>query len=210
MTVFQRKWIVPAASALLLLACDSGGSPAEDIQPAENAPAPSNVTDAPKRGGSIIREDVLAETDVPPPARIDAAEVTLDFAQAGGELPDAAATKLDALLKQPVIGQGGCVIIRAHTDSRGSDEQNVRVSERRARLVGDYLAENGVERERLRLIVLGERRPVAPNANADGTDFPEGRAKNRRVMVEAQLPAAEGGACNEAMVPRDGVEPPTP
>jgi OOP family OmpA-OmpF porin len=57
--------------------------------------------------------------------------------------------------------------------------------------VRDYLVERGVEPTRIRLVALGERRPVAPNALAGGADYPEGRAKNRRVGVEVRLPAGD-------------------
>lgn len=68
----------------------------------------------------------------------------------------------------------------AHTDSKGSDVYNLRLSDARAKSVMDYLVSKGIAAERLTSHGYGESRPVAPNQNADGTDNPEGRQKNRR------------------------------
>ena len=72
------------------------------------------------------------------------------------------------------------VQIRSHTDAAGSDEYNLELSQRRAQRVVDYLVEQGIDRDRLVPKGFGERRPIAPNFNLDGTDNPEGRRKNRR------------------------------
>lgn len=65
--------------------------------------------------------------------------------------------------------------IYGHTDSRASDEYNMRLSQRRARSVAAVARSVGavVERE----IGYGERRPVAPNDSAANMQ------KNRRVEV---------------------------
>ena len=52
----------------------------------------------------------------------------------------------------------------------------------------DYLVEKGVAKDRITLIAIGEGRPVAPNVREDGSDDPEGQAKNRRVDVTVALP----------------------
>jgi OmpA-OmpF porin, OOP family len=68
--------------------------------------------------------------------------------------------------------------ISGHTDSVGSDAYNQGLSERRAKSVGDYLVEHGVQAQRLDAVGYGESRPVATN------DTVEGRAKNRRVEID--------------------------
>ena len=55
------------------------------------------------------------------------------------------------------------------------------LSERRANAAKDYLVEKGIEEARIRTSGFGESKPIAPNDNPDGSDNPEGRAKNRRV-----------------------------
>ena len=67
-----------------------------------------------------------------------------------------------------------------------------------AEAVRDYLVKNGVSRARIDVIALGERRPIAPNAHADGSDDPEGRARNRRVEIEVLLPDTAARPAPEA------------
>lgn len=72
------------------------------------------------------------------------------------------------------------VEIGSHTDSKGNDSYNQKLSQKRAESVVNYLIECGVDANRLRAKGYGESMPIAPNENEDGTDNPEGRSKNRR------------------------------
>lgn len=76
------------------------------------------------------------------------------------------------------------VRIEGHTDSKGTDAYNMRLSDQRAASVKRYLVEHGIPADRLTSKGYGETEPVAPNTNPDGSDNPEGRAKNRRVELE--------------------------
>ncbi len=69
------------------------------------------------------------------------------------------------------------VIVAGHTDSDGSEEYNLDLSERRAQTVGNVLVANGVDRFRIQTIGYGESRPVASNDSASGA------AQNRRVEI---------------------------
>ncbi len=80
--------------------------------------------------------------------------------------------------------RGGNLTLRGHSDSEGDDEANRIMSRKRAEAVRDYLARKGLDRSRMRVIALGETRPVAPNAKPDGSDDSEGRARNRRVEID--------------------------
>jgi outer membrane protein OmpA-like peptidoglycan-associated protein len=73
------------------------------------------------------------------------------------------------------------VEIIGHTDAKGSDDYNQRLSEERATSVRKWLVQLGVTDNRLTTDGKGEAEPVAPNENADGSDDPAGRQKNRRV-----------------------------
>ncbi len=75
------------------------------------------------------------------------------------------------------------VSIEGHTDSIGSDEYNLRLSQRRADSVSSALGSEGVSGSRLQTRGFGKKYPIAPNNNSDGSDNPSGRAKNRRVEV---------------------------
>ncbi len=70
--------------------------------------------------------------------------------------------------------------LSSHTDSIASADYNQALSQRRAEATVNYLVKKGIARERLVAKGYGESRPVARNTNPDGTDNPEGRARNRR------------------------------
>ncbi len=65
--------------------------------------------------------------------------------------------------------------IEGHTDDRGSDSYNQRLSESRASAIMRYLVEAGIDPDRLVAVGYGEARPIDDN----GTE--EGRERNRRV-----------------------------
>jgi outer membrane protein OmpA-like peptidoglycan-associated protein len=67
--------------------------------------------------------------------------------------------------------------ISAHTDSKGTDEYNIALSQHRAESVVSYLTGKGIVQERLIAKGYGKSRPVADN------ETEEGRAKNRRVEM---------------------------
>ncbi|MBL0181597.1 MAG: OmpA family protein [Chitinophagaceae bacterium] len=69
----------------------------------------------------------------------------------------------------------------AHTDSKGSDEYNMTLSDNRAKSVREYIIEKGIAATRIISQGYGETKPVASNSNPDGTDNPDGRQLNRRV-----------------------------
>ncbi len=100
--------------------------------------------------------------------------------------PDAEET-LKALV--PLLAKAGKhpATVEGHTDSKGADAYNQTLSEQRARTVKDWLVRQGAVAATTAVQGLGERRPIAPNAKADGSDDPEGRQKNRRVEVVLDL-----------------------
>ncbi len=76
------------------------------------------------------------------------------------------------------------VIISGHTDSKGSEEYNQRLSEKRAESVKNWLAKNtDAVPNVMETAGFGESKPIAPNTNPDGSDNAEGRQKNRRVEI---------------------------
>ena len=68
------------------------------------------------------------------------------------------------------------VEIQGHTDDIGRDDDNLRLSENRAKSVYDYVVSQGIPANRLRYKGYGESMPIAPN-NTEA-----GRAKNRRTV----------------------------
>lgn len=78
----------------------------------------------------------------------------------------------DALVTNPQIKR---VEIQGHTDNRGSQELNTKLSEDRANAVRDYLIKNGIDAGRLTAQGFGPSKPLRPNITA------RNRALNRRV-----------------------------
>lgn len=72
---------------------------------------------------------------------------------------------------------GMSVTIIGHADAIGSDDYNLRLSERRARSVADALTDYGVRHRRIDTDGMGEFEPIATNASEWG------RAQNRRVEI---------------------------
>jgi OOP family OmpA-OmpF porin len=73
--------------------------------------------------------------------------------------------------------------ISSHTDNKGADDYNLRLSQKRAESVVAYLISKGIEKNRLVAKGYGETKQIAPNTNADGSDNPEGRQMNRRTEL---------------------------
>jgi outer membrane protein OmpA-like peptidoglycan-associated protein len=76
------------------------------------------------------------------------------------------------------------VLIEGHTDAKGGDAYNLQLSERRAAAVKSWLVgKAGIDGCRITTKGWGRANPVAPNTNPNGSDNPEGRQKNRRVVI---------------------------
>ncbi|HWR57297.1 MAG TPA: OmpA family protein [Thermodesulfovibrionales bacterium] len=76
------------------------------------------------------------------------------------------------------------VELEGHTDGKGTEEYNQKLSERRAEAVRQYLIKEGaVGKARISARGYGKTKPIAPNTTKDGKDNPEGRAENRRVEI---------------------------
>ena len=68
--------------------------------------------------------------------------------------------------------------ISGHTDATGNDQENLRLSEQRAKNVADFLVEvGGIERRLIQVKGYGAEKPVASNKTE------QGRAQNRRIEV---------------------------
>lgn len=94
-------------------------------------------------------------------------------------LKPAAKASLDSLVGQVKNLTLEVIIAVGHTDSIGTDAYNQKLSVRRAQSVKKYLVSKGIEANRVYVEGKGESQPVADNKTK------EGRAKNRRVEIEA-------------------------
>lgn len=68
----------------------------------------------------------------------------------------------------------------AHTDSKGKDAYNMKLSQKRAQSCVDYLISRGIATDRMIAKGYGETRPIAANELPGGKDNPDGRQLNRR------------------------------
>lgn len=93
--------------------------------------------------------------------------------------------------------------IQGHTDSKGSDSYNKRLSQDRAQAVVNYLIEKGIAKNRMVAKGYGESQPIAKNTNPDGTDNPEGRALNRRIELKITESDGKKDIVNDIVVPKD-------
>jgi outer membrane protein OmpA-like peptidoglycan-associated protein len=91
-------------------------------------------------------------------------------------LPEAQ-TKLGQVTEALLATKDRKILIEGHTDSQGSDADNLGLSQRRADAVRTFLISRGYDATRIRAVGIGEARPLADNTS------PEGRANNRRVEI---------------------------
>jgi OmpA-OmpF porin, OOP family len=98
-----------------------------------------------------------------------------------------ASAKLDPASK-PVLDEVVAVVskcpklkveVSGHTDSVGSDQDNLHLSERRAGAVADFIRTAGIPAAQVSSVGYGSTKPVAAN------DTPEHRALNRRIEFSA-------------------------
>ncbi|MBL0034318.1 MAG: OmpA family protein [Flavobacteriales bacterium] len=73
------------------------------------------------------------------------------------------------------------IVIEAHTDAIGKDDYNLKLSQKRAQNIVDYLLADGVTSDRLVPVGHGENHPIADNTSEDG------RGQNRRVEFRLQV-----------------------
>jgi len=102
----------------------------------------------------------------------------------------------DVLLRNPQVRN---IEVQGHTDSSGSPEINLQLSQQRAEAVVRALIARGVESTRLSAKGYGDTRPLAPNITAAN------RARNRRVQFAApgHAPAGENESGGGAGFHRD-------
>ncbi len=100
----------------------------------------------------------------------------LAFASGSAKLTSDSDPLIARVVNLLAIYPGAFVAVEGHTDSRGSDRLNLRLSENRARTVMERLIrENAALENRVTAVGYGETRPVANN------ETQEGRAQNRRI-----------------------------
>ncbi len=87
---------------------------------------------------------------------------------------------LDAAVR--TMGEHGTLLVEVagHTDSVGSESYNQDLSERRSKVVYNYLVNKGIDADRMTWKGYGENSPIATNETDDG------RQRNRRTELQIQ------------------------
>ena len=102
----------------------------------------------------------------------------IQFAFDSAELRDVDKAKLDDVSARLQKYDGNTMTVIGYTCSIGPEAYNMKLSERRANAVADYLAAAGADRSKMTVSGMGEANPIADNGTR------EGRMKNRRVEVD--------------------------
>jgi len=151
-------------------------------QPAPPAPAPPPPPPPPKPA---------PPAPVPPPPPVDTGinrikqrieMVIVRFPYDRTVVSEEGAMKLEEIVgdlkKHPKIN----LVVEGHTDNRGTASYNKILGERRAGAVLQWLVDNGIAADRLRVVSRGEKSPMSEN------DTPGGMAMNRRVTFTVETP----------------------
>jgi OOP family OmpA-OmpF porin len=94
------------------------------------------------------------------------------------ELKKESFPELNRLAKMMKANPKMKIAIGGHTDSRGSDDYNMKLSSDRAASVKQYLQKQGIDPSRMSIKTLGKSTPLTANESS-----PDGAALNRRVDI---------------------------
>ncbi|MBX3563788.1 MAG: OmpA family protein [Sphingomonas sp.] len=187
------------AAALALAACNAAPSQDPVSAPAVNQAEPRPAPAAPQgtTGNAIGQTSALTGATSPLTGAVTDFRVTVtdtatvvelatdtlfDFDKA--DLTPAAEPNLARTAELIRKGKQGTIAITGHTDAKGDDSYNQKLSERRAEAVAAWLRkQDSLKGWTFTTTGKGETAPIAPNTQSDGSDDPQGRAKNRRVEV---------------------------
>jgi OOP family OmpA-OmpF porin len=152
-------------------------SPSHTYQTVGNYTASLTVTDSKEGTSQKTVSIAAAEEFIPTPEKPVILE-GVNFATNKAVLLESSMQILDrvatSLLAHPEVN----VEVAGHTDADGSDEYNLKLSDRRAKAARDYLIKKGLPATQLTAKGYGETQPIADNKTA------EGKAKNRRVELK--------------------------
>ncbi|RKY78877.1 hypothetical protein DRQ12_05040 [candidate division KSB1 bacterium] len=99
----------------------------------------------------------------------------INFESGSAQLTPDSYAVLDTVYESLAANPEVVVEIRGHTDSVGDWNYNLKLSQKRAEVVKQYLVNCGIDPSRIRAVGYGEKDPIASNATA------KGRALNRRI-----------------------------
>ena len=137
---------------------DKAASPCDTVPRASIPPAP--VAQAPEPAAAPAPAPVVAAA--PAPVVIEKITLSTDvlFPFNKAELLPGGEQKLDELARSAQGANVEKVVLIGHADRIGSEDYNQELSEKRVQAVADYLAQKGVDRNRLQVEAKGESQPI--------------------------------------------------
>ena len=106
----------------------------------------------------------------------------INFKTNSAEIDSYSMSKVEDFAKILLTNKGSQVQILGHTDSRGSSQKNLLLSERRAESVVKALVDMGISSNRMHAQGKGESMPIAPNTTKHGQGL------NRRIEAILSYP----------------------
>ena len=103
--------------------------------------------------------------------------VRISFSAGKTEIPNSSQVYLLSILKKLKEKPSSKIRIYGYTDNTGEYEDNVKISQKRAESVKDYLVSKGINGERIATAGFGPNKPIADNRTENG------RRANRRIEV---------------------------
>ena len=135
----------------------------------EKAPMPEEEED------DVASPVVVVEEPAEPPVSITA-PILFDVNKA--DIKSQAYPILEEAVKEMTADEKALLTINGYTDNTGSNWYNKLLSKRRAVAVKNYLTKKGVKQHSMKTVGHGKKDPAATNST------PEGRAENRRVILQ--------------------------
>jgi len=166
------KRFASGAALVLVVALSAGACAKKPVEtpppaattppPAETKPAPPPPPPAPPPAAQpapptedeLFAKETLEELN----RRAPLADVL--FAYDSAELTEPSRTTLQKHLQWLNRWTSTKVMVEGHADSRGTDEYNLALADRRARAVRDYLVSLGLVADRITIVSKGEEQPV--------------------------------------------------
>ncbi|HUT56055.1 MAG TPA: OmpA family protein [bacterium] len=173
-----------ASSASALTSADASQALVDYIFPPEIiAPPPPPPVVAPKDSdGDGVYDNADQCPGTPRGAKVDARGcwvlTDIKFDSNKADIKPEYVDELDSAIKVLEDNPDLKITIEGHTDSAGSDESNLELSNRRAQAVMDYMVGKGIDAGRLTAKGYGESKPIADN------NTPQGMAQNRRIELK--------------------------
>jgi outer membrane protein OmpA-like peptidoglycan-associated protein len=186
--VSARGWLI---GCILVAGCG------EDTAPAPPAPKPGTDAPSTEPRRTLGQTSTLSASTSPLSGAVTGFSVTVTdtativalaadtlFAFDRADLTPDAQAGLQRTADTVRAGGPGAVTVTGHSDAKGDDAYNLALSQRRAQAVADWLRQQpGLGDRVFEVAGRGETMPVAANSLPDGSDAPDGRARNRRVEI---------------------------